>query len=142
MHPERRRTPRFLMKEDSFEVITHDSGLRAVVKDMGMGGLAFIYTPAANRKEDTNMIDILCRLNPQYCLHGVPCRTVYDIAVLSENRSFLGCEARRRGLKYQGLEEIHIQKLQHIFESGTKGPVGDDVQALCTQISGRRFDRL
>lgn len=123
MDVERRREPRYPIRHYELEVIVRDTGLRGAVRDMSAGGLAFEYIPEPDRSEAANMIDILCRENPEYCLHGIPCRPVYDIAVLTEDRSFRGVALRRRGLAYHGLAETHIRNMPRLFEGGAEGPV-------------------
>lgn len=120
MDADRRRAPRYPMKKDVFDVLVHDFALRGTVTDMGTGGLAFEYIPAARKGVESNMIDMICSLNPQYCFHGIPCRTVYDIPVLSENRGFRGGEFRRRGLEFRNLAEDQILKLRSAIECGTE----------------------
>jgi hypothetical protein len=125
MGVEQRRFTRYVVKEDGLEVLSRDLKVVGKLKNISRGGVAYQYTPANGTKADFEKIDILGKVPDRFSLVGLDCRTVYDIAMLNEDRTFTGSVSRLRGLQFKGLNEEQEERLAFLLENYVIRPPED-----------------
>ena len=96
---ERRKSPRYKVTPDTLYVFAPKTNMLWEIKDIGKAGLAFEYQPISEEKE-MESIEITKIRQRQYRLADMPCKVIYDIPTISQDRGFRGTEYRRRGLNY------------------------------------------
>jgi hypothetical protein len=122
---ERRQHPRYPVREGEFEVFSHDSKIMGKLNNISQGGLAFQYSPVEGRNAESETIDIMAKSPDPFFLPSVACRTMYDISVLAEDRTFTGAAARLCGVKFVGLQNDQTQKLAHFIKKYGFEPLED-----------------
>ena len=108
---ERRQHPRYSVRDSAFEVLSCDSKITGILKNISQGGLAFQYTPAGEEKAESETIDIMAKSPDLFYLPAVACRMMYDISALAEDQSFTGAATRLCGVKFIRLQKEQKQKL-------------------------------
>jgi len=73
--------------------------------DISLGGMSVHYIPVGLSLPDSTVCDLIAPGQESVLPRALACRAVYDIAELSEDRSFKGSEMRRRGFRFLSLEE-------------------------------------
>ncbi len=115
---ERRRSIRYQNPGNLCRVFSNKSDTPWRLRDISQSGLAFEHHPNLGDMSKLTKIDIFANCPSRFHLTGVPCKTVYDIIELSENRTFTGTEMRRCGLEYESLskkKEDHLERLLHFL---------------------------
>ena len=113
---ERRQHPRYHVRDGEFEVFSRDSKIMGKLNNISQGGLAFQYSPVEGRRADSATIDILAKNSVPFFLPSVACRTMYDLSMLAEDRTFTGVATRLCGVKFVGLQKEQTQKLAHFIK--------------------------
>jgi hypothetical protein len=110
MDVERRKFARQPVPKRLFFVFNHDSTEMAEIKDIGKGGLQFEYLPVEHQKPAWKLIDIFSNTSKHAYILGIPCKLIYEIITLSEDRTFLGSPTRIAGLEFGWLDTEQIVK--------------------------------
>jgi len=113
---ERRQHPRYGVREGELEVFSHDSKIMGKLNNISQGGLAFQYSPVEGCKAESATIDIMAKSPDPFFLPSVACRTIYDIIMLAEDRTFTGAATRLTGVQFFKLDEEQEQKLKLFFK--------------------------
>lgn len=102
MKSDRRAKPRFKPLRLGHFICDHTTAIAGWISDISFSGVAFDYHPQNGMQLPTHpFIDIADSEDGDPIIQGVRCRTVYDVPILSENRSFKrGIEVRRCGLEF------------------------------------------
>ena len=108
---ERRRHPRYRVREGDFEVFSRDSNIMGRLDNISRGGLAFQYSPVDEQHAESATIDIMAKSPDPFFLPSFACRTTYDIRVLAEDRTFTGAEIRLSGVQFFELNKEQAEKL-------------------------------
>jgi hypothetical protein len=114
---ERRQHPRYPIREGEFEIFSRDSEIIGTLYNISRGGLAFQYSPVAGQRAESEAIDIMVKGSERFYLPAVACRTIYDISVLAEARTFTGAATRLCGVKFAGLTRDREQALMLFIEN-------------------------
>ena len=111
MNVERRKFDRHPVSKNQFFVFNHDSTEMAEINDISEGGLKFEYLPVDPQKTQWKLIDIFSNISQRVYILGIPCKLIYDIITLSEDRTFNGSPARIVGLEFDRLEKNQKKKI-------------------------------
>jgi hypothetical protein len=115
MAVERRKFKRHGAPESGYFVFDHDTSEMARIKDVSLGGLKFEYLSLANAIIEWRLIDIFGIKGSRFHLFGIPCKQIYSIAELSENKTFSGSRSRTSGLKFIHLTGDQQTKLESLI---------------------------
>ena len=115
MNVERRKFDRHPVSKNQFFVFNHDSTEMAEINDISEGGLKFEYLPIENQKTHWKLIDIFSNISQRVYILGIPCKLIYDIISLSEDRTFNGSPARIAGLEFGRLDKIQKKKIDNLL---------------------------
>ena len=119
---ERRQHPRYPVREGDFEVFSRDSKITGKLNNISQGGLAFQYSPVEGRRAESATIDILAKNSVPFFLPSVACRTMYDVSVLAEDRTFTGAAIRLTGVQFFKLDEDQARKLKLFIKKYGREP--------------------
>ena len=111
MNVEPRKFDRHPVSKNLFFVFNHDSTEMAEIKDISKGGLKFEYLPVEQQKTQWKLIDIFSKTSQRVYILGIPCKLIYDIITLTEDRTFNGSPARIGGLEFGRLEKNQKKKM-------------------------------
>jgi hypothetical protein len=115
MNVERRKFDRHPVSKNQFFVFNHDSTEMAEINDISEGGLKFEYLPVDPQKTQWKLIDIFSNISQRVYILGLPCKLIYDIITLSEDRTFNGSPARIAGLEFGRLDKIQKKKIDNLL---------------------------
>jgi hypothetical protein len=115
MNVERRKFDRHPVSKNQFFVFNHDSTEMAEINDISEGGLKFEYLPVDPQKTQWKLIDIFSNISQRVYILGLPCKLIYDIISLSEDRTFNGSPARIAGLEFGRLDKIQKKKIDNLL---------------------------
>jgi hypothetical protein len=115
MNVERRKFDRHPVSKNQFFVFNHDSTEMAEINDISEGGLKFEYLPVDPQKTQWKLIDIFSNISQRVYILGIPCKLIYDIITLSEDRTFNGSPARIAGLEFGRLDKIQKKKIDNLL---------------------------
>jgi len=118
---ERRRYTRFCVDQGEFQVFSRDSGLIGRLRNIGLGGAAYQYTPVSGESVKDKEIDIMASGPVRFHIVGIACRTVYDVAELAADQKFSGGETRLRGVRFIRLSGDQEAKLDLLLENQFTG---------------------
>lgn len=107
MGTERRQHRRHCVRDDGFEIFSHETKIIGKLENISRTGLAFRYLPVRGEKTETDTIDIMSTGPARFYLSGLSCRTIYDILTLDEVQTFTGLETRLCGLEFISKENNH-----------------------------------
>ncbi len=116
MTQDRRRERRYTIDSDKIQVSVLLGQKTHTIKDIGAGGLAIEYSPAADEPLESETIDIIAIDCDRSCLPKIVCKTVYDIPTLMQGRSFSGGAMRIRGLKFIELTKEQEDELDILLK--------------------------
>jgi hypothetical protein len=105
MEEERRQFIRKSSETDEIFVYCRKSSCFAVVKDISQGGIKLEYSPYTAEWAEWRLIDILVKDINRFIVLSIPCKVIYDVQQLSENKTFRGSENRIIGLQFQNLTD-------------------------------------
>jgi hypothetical protein len=115
MNVERRKFDRHPVSKNQFFVFNHDSTEMAEINDISEGGLKFEYLPVDPQKTQWKLIDIFSNISQRVYILGIPCKLIYSIITLSEDRTFNGSPARIAGLEFGRLDKIQKKKIGNLL---------------------------
>ncbi len=107
MAAERRQYRRQSVRDDGFEIFSHETNIIGKLENISKSGLAFHYTPLRGEKAQSDTIDIMAAGPARFYLSGLVCQKIYDISVLDEDQTFTGAETRLCGLEFINIENNH-----------------------------------
>jgi hypothetical protein len=96
----RRKFKRHEVPGSGYFVFDHDTSEMARIKDVSLGGLKFEYLPIASDISGWRLIDIFGIKGRRFHIFGIPCRRIYCIDELSENKTLSGSRSRTSGLNF------------------------------------------
>ena len=120
MNVERRKFDRHPVSKNLFFVFNHDSTEMAEINDISEGGLKFEYLPVEPQKTQWKLIDIFSKTSQRVYILGIPCKLIYDIITLAEDRTFNGSPARIGGLEFGRLSKEQNKKLESLLSDLTQ----------------------
>ena len=112
---ERRKFDRHPVSKNLFFVFNHDSTEMAEIKDISKGGLKFEYLPIEPQKTEWKLIDIFSKTSHRVYILGIPCKLIYDIITLAEDRTFNGSPTRIAGLEFGRLDTNQKKKIDNLL---------------------------
>jgi hypothetical protein len=117
---ERRRTPRYLVKDDLIASLHNGKIKLGKVKDISMGGLSFEHTEPVNEKRSNqeSLERNLYLWMDEFSLSRVPCRIIYDNPVM---KFLLDSKTRRCGVQFQTLSNNQNRHLELFLKTHPKG---------------------
>lgn len=125
---ERRKTPRYLVKDDPIASLHNGKVKLGKVRDISMGGLSFEHMEPVNEKRSNqeSLERNLYLSTDGFSLSRVPCRIIYDNPVqliqLSEYMKFpLDSKTRRCGVQFQTLADDQNMQIELFLRTHTKG---------------------
>jgi hypothetical protein len=122
MKPERREFTRHSVSPGVLYVFAHNSVTPWEIENIGKGGLAFQYTPFPGEELEMEAIEIVRSSGDQSHLSSIPCKTTYDINILSAGQTYSGKEKRRRGLQFAKLTKEQRGRLESFLTSSDINP--------------------
>jgi hypothetical protein len=123
MRNDKRRYHRHAITNESLFIASLNSGKYAAVRNISMTGLAFEHFAGAGGPTDWTSIDIFMSGRDPLFLPKIKCRVIYDIAELSENRTFSGSAIRVCGLQFASLRNEQEKKLVKLLNSRATKPL-------------------
>jgi hypothetical protein len=108
---EQRQHARYRMRDVELHIFSRGTQITGRLVNIGKGGLAFQFAPGPGKTAECRAIDILGPEPDRFYIAGITCRSIYDISVLAEGRTFTGAETRLCGLQFIDLTEKQTQKL-------------------------------
>jgi hypothetical protein len=115
MTVDRRKFKRHGVPESTYFVFDHDTSEMAMIKDIGMGGLKFEYVSIGKDIIEWRKIDIFGSKGSRFHLFGIPCKQIYSIDELAQNKTFSGSRSRTSGLKFIQLTDAQQTKLESLI---------------------------
>ena len=115
MTVERRQFKRHEVPDSGYFVFDHDSSEMAGIKDVSLGGLKFEYVSIAGDISGWCLIDIFGNKGSRFHLFGIPCRRIYSIDELAENKTLSGSRSRTSGLSFIYLTGDQQTKLESLI---------------------------
>ena len=115
MNVERRKFDRHPVSKNLFFVFNHDSTEMAEINNISKGGLKFAYLPVEQQKTRWELIDIFSKTSQRVYILGIPCKLIYDIITLTEDRTFNGSPARIAGLEFGRLDKNQKKKIDTLL---------------------------
>jgi hypothetical protein len=116
MNVERRKFDRHPVSKNLFFVFNHDSTEMAQIKDISKEGLKFEYSPVEQPKSAWKLIDIFSNTSKHAYILGMPCKLIYDIITLEEDRTFNGSPVRIAGLEFGRLDKNQTKKIDTLLD--------------------------
>jgi hypothetical protein len=113
---EQRQHARYRMRDVEFHIFSRGTQVTGRLVNIGKGGLAFQFAPGPGKTAECRKIDILGLEPDRFYIAGITCRSIYDIGVLAEGRTFTGTETRLCGVQFTDLTEEQTQKLTDLIE--------------------------
>jgi len=117
MTTEQRRYTRFYIERGDIYVFSHADGIIGKLRNIGLGGSAYQYTPLSNQAAKDTRIDITVADVSRYDILDIDCRRVYDITELTVDGKFSGSETRLCGVRFVHLSAAQEDKLNFLLES-------------------------
>jgi c-di-GMP-binding flagellar brake protein YcgR len=117
MHNERREFIRHQIKPHTIFLYSNNSPVRGWVKDISKGGMSFEYTPSEDCEPEPEISLILMGDTLPFYLPDISCRTIYDIKVDKNHRTFKVTGIRRCGVRYEKPDPEMQKKLNFLFKS-------------------------
>lgn len=117
MKSERRKSTRYIVKDNEFRVFNQGSKIAGKVIDISKGGLAYRYQPDYGDKRESNLYDIISVGPQRFYLFNIACKTIYDINEPAGNQSAADTERRRRGLQFIKLTENQTGKFELLMKT-------------------------
>ena len=115
MNVERRNFDRRPVSKNLFFVFNHDSTEMAEINNISEGGLKFEYLPVEQQKTRWELIDIFSKTSQRVYILGIPCKLIYDIITLAEDRTFNGSPTRIAGLEFGPLDTNQKKKIDNLL---------------------------
>lgn len=119
-HPERRQSNRCHLRAEGYRVMVDKTRATGSIRDISLGGLAFVYNPIEDHTFADRAIETLIIDYSGFQLWDISCDKIYDIRALSEGQTFSGATARRCGVRFVNLSILNkfkIKQIMHICRS-------------------------
>jgi hypothetical protein len=113
---DQRQHPRYCIRDEEFHVFNHSNQTTGKLVNISQGGLAFQCTPEPGKKTECRAIDILGPEPDRFYVSEIACRSIYNIGVLAEGRTFTGADSRLCGLQFIALADEQTQKLTDLID--------------------------
>ena len=107
---------RYEVPDDFLFIACRKTGRLARVKNISTTGLAFEYSPVADKEPYWKEIDIFTTNEMRFRLSEITCKIVYDIDALPENSAFTGSISRLTGLQFVGLSNEQQKKIDYLID--------------------------
>ena len=117
MKIERRKFTRYPVQSDAIYLFSNHSPVKGWVKDISEGGMAFEYTPIEGCKPKQKIRLILAGDAFPFYLPDISCKTIYDIKVNKNDRTFKGTGTRHCGVQFGRLDTGMKEKLADLLSS-------------------------
>lgn len=117
MKIERRQFTRYQVPDDTLYILSEDSTVKGLVKDISRGGVAFRYYPVEDFRPKPKIKLILAGDKIPVYLPDISCKTIYDIKVDKNDRPFKGIGTRHCGLQFGRLDTEMKEKLADLLSS-------------------------
>ena len=127
MKIERRKYPRYPMKNNEIFILDRDAEMIAELKNISFGGMQLRYLPDAFADDQCELFDLVSGDNSPVLISCLSCHKVYDIADLMENGCFSGKDVRCCGLCFNRLTDVQKDRLHHIMEGRPTEWVSPDI---------------
>jgi hypothetical protein len=122
---EKRRYPRFLVKEHAVVAVQNGFNRIGKIKDVSLGGLSFEHTYDTELNYADSKKNLFLWVD-DFTLYKIPCRIVYDspLPIPSEYRSLtIQLTTRRCGVEFQFLTDDQVDRLNFFLKTYTIGQV-------------------
>jgi hypothetical protein len=116
MTVERRKFERHEVPESGYFVFDHDTNEMATVKDVSLGGLKFEYVSIAGEISGWCLIDIFGNKGSRFHIFGIPCRRIYCIDELAQNKTLSGSRSQTSGLNFIHLTGDQQTQLESLID--------------------------
>ena len=116
MNTERRHFSRCNIERGDFYVLSHEDGIIGKLRNIGLKGAAYQYTPLSGQAAKDTRIDITVADPNSSPILDIACRKVYDVAELTVDGKFSGSETRLCGVEFVHLSEDQEDKLYVLLE--------------------------
>ena len=115
MTVEQRKFTRHEVPDSGYFVFDHDTSEMAKIKDVSLGGLKFEYVSIAGDISGWRLINIFGNKGNRFHIFGIPCRRIYCIDELAENKTLSGSRSRTSGLNFIHLTGDQQTKLESLI---------------------------
>ena len=116
MKIERRKYPRYPLKNNEVFILDRHTEMIAMLKDISFGGMQLRYLPGAFADGQCALFDLVSDENNPVLISCLSCNKVYDFADLMENGSFSGKDVRCCGVRFNRLTDVQKDRLHQIME--------------------------
>ena len=127
MKIERRKYPRYPVKNNEVFILDRHAEMIAVLKDISFGGMQLRSLPDAFSDDQCAMFDIVSDEKNSVLISCISCNKIYDFADLMENGSFSGKDVRCCGVRFNGLTDVQKDRLHQIMEGRPTEWVSPDI---------------
>ncbi len=122
---ERRKSIRYLVKDDVIASIHNGNMLVGKIRDISMGGLSIEHQRSIKQTRNLEGFEgNLYLMKDNFSLHKVVCKVIYDVPITKsdeDQRSSINLRPRRCGAKFQGLSDDQKLLLESFIEKYTQG---------------------
>jgi hypothetical protein len=113
---ERRKHERFLVQEGAFVILTpSDTGAGKLI-NISMGGLMFEYVATKEPSVKATELELFVT-DSVFRLHGVPCKSVWDLPVYKHPT--IPLQKRQSGVQFGELSPHHRSQLEFFIQNHT-----------------------
>ena len=117
---ERRKHPRFRVRDGAFAVLRPERTKLGQILDFGLGGLAFGYLVTnGDRVDVSEEVDIFLAGDGFY-LEGVPVKTIAEFKIFKKN-AISTVPMRRCSLQFKDLDPRQVSQVEHFIRNCTMG---------------------
>ena len=116
MKIERRKYPRYPLKNNEVFILDRHAEMIAVLKDISFGGMQLRSLPDAFSDDQCALFDLVSDEKNPVQISCISCNKVYDFADLMENGSFSGKDVRCCGVRFNKLTDVQKDRLHQIME--------------------------
>ena len=122
MNPERRKTVRFLPRDETYVALRPDFTKLGRLTNISKGGLSFQYIAPKGESEGSTHLDLFTGNNGFY-LSRLACKVIYDNRLFENNTSSTSLEHRRCGLEFGEATQVQAAQLDLYLENHVAGEV-------------------
>ena len=110
MNSERRKTVRFLPRDETYVALRPDFTKLGRLTNISRGGLSFQYIAPKGESEGSTHLDLFTGNNGFY-LSRLSCKVIYDNRLFENNTSSTSLEHRRCGLEFGEATQVQAAQL-------------------------------
>ena len=122
MNSERRKTERFLPRDETYVALRPDFTKLGRLSNISKGGLSFQYIASKGESQGSTHLDLFTGNNGFY-LSRLACKVIYDNSLLEDNISSTSLEHRRCGLEFGETTEVQATQLELYLANHVAGEV-------------------